>query len=184
MILTIGQGKKKYGFTLLELLAVIAIIGVLTSIILPTIGVVQRKAKSSKAETMIQSMSIAAKMFESDYGYAPLPAGFGGATHGKLLYDALGVRHPSSPAGDVGPYIEFKSKDLATSGNSYMVIDPWGTQYYYYGDDDGGVTGDAPWHNVFSFDMFSLGPDKTTSGNAGSGGSTEGTADDDINNWD
>lgn len=168
--------QRENGFTLVELLTVIAIIALLAGLIFPAVISVQDKAKRSKAKSMIQSLSVALKMYQNDFGVYPTDTDVGATSGAAALNIALGQRHIGTSAGNVGPYMEFKTKDLNGSGE---VIDPWGTPYYYYPDDDDGATGDAPWHNVYSFDLYSAGKDKATpSGAAGGEGS------DDISNWD
>ncbi|MFC2140460.1 prepilin-type N-terminal cleavage/methylation domain-containing protein [Candidatus Auribacterota bacterium] len=166
--------KKEKGFTLIEILFVIAIIAVLAGLLIPTVGLVQNKARKGKAESMIQSLSVAVKMYQNDFGLLPTSADFSGSNATTVLVQALGQRFIGSSAGNVGPYVEFKNKDL----NGNQIIDPWGNPYYYYGDDDNGATGDAPYNNVYSFDIYSMGKD----GSTGSG-SSAGDGSDDINNW-
>lgn len=167
--------QREGGFTLVELLTVIAIIALLAGLIFPAVISVQDKAKRSKAKSMIQSLSVALKMYQNDFGVYPTDSDVGASSGAAALYTALGQRYIGTSAGNVGPYMEFKSKDL---NGSSEVVDPWGTPYYYYPDDDDGSTGDAPYNNVYSFDLYSAGKDQTTP--SGSGG---GTGSDDINNW-
>lgn len=167
--------QKANGFTLVELLVVIAIIALLAGLIFPAVSSVQNKARKSKAKSMIQSLSVALKMYQNDFGYYPAPSDVGASSGANALYVALGKRHIATSAGNVGPYMEFKENDL---NGSNEVIDPWGTPYYYYPDDDDGSTGDAPYHNVYSFDIYSAGKNKSTPT-----GATGGEDSDDVNNW-
>lgn len=158
--------KKNNGFTLLELLTVIAIIIILAGILIPAVGIVRQKAKAARAQADIESLSVAIKMFETDFGTSPAAAG---SSNEFIKY--LGAQLGMSADGSVnftpgatdtkyGPYMEFKSKD--TSGNTFN--DPWGKPYVYT------VPGT---HNTASFDIYSFGPNKADN----QGGS------DDITNW-
>jgi prepilin-type N-terminal cleavage/methylation domain-containing protein len=78
-------------FTLIELLTVIAIIGILAGIIIPATGGVKTTANKAKTKAMFSQWSLAMDLFKSDYGYYPpigsnnkvVPASFFGALTGK-----------------------------------------------------------------------------------------------------
>jgi prepilin-type N-terminal cleavage/methylation domain-containing protein len=63
------------GFTLIELIVVVAIIIILAGLVLSTVGYVQKKAARSRAETEIAAMSAALESYKADNGaYARGPA--------------------------------------------------------------------------------------------------------------
>ena len=70
-------------FTLIEMLTVIAIIGVLTAILLPTIGMIRAAARKKSASAGISSIASAVVQYEIDFGAFPpdssdcLPNGVG-----------------------------------------------------------------------------------------------------------
>ena len=69
---------SKQAFTLIELLTVIAIIGILAGIIIPTVGAVKQNALKSKTKAMFSQWVSAMELFRQDYGYYPdvyLPSG-------------------------------------------------------------------------------------------------------------
>ena len=57
--------------TLIELLAVIAIIGILAAILIPTVGKVRESARKAKVRTQLSQWAIAIETFRSEYGYYP-----------------------------------------------------------------------------------------------------------------
>ena len=105
--------KNKKGFTLIEILLVVAIIGTLAAMILPRLSGRSEQAKMTVAKVDIDSnIASALKLYELDNGTFPTTA---------QSLDAL-VRKPSTspvPVNWSGPYLE---KD---------PVDPWGRKYQY-----------------------------------------------------
>ena len=64
--------RKSSGFTLVELLTVIAIIGLLAGILIPTVGGVMDKAKEVKVKNQITQLATAIRQYHSNYHYYPL----------------------------------------------------------------------------------------------------------------
>lgn len=58
-------------FTLIELLTVIAIIGILAAIIIPTVGVVKVKANNARTKAMFSQWTLAMDLFKGEYGFYP-----------------------------------------------------------------------------------------------------------------
>ena len=149
--------NPRSGFTLIEMLTVIAVILVLSGLLLSVNSGVQTKAARSRAEGEIAAMSAACENYKADNGAYPRDAA--GVT------DALNPRPPSVPttayagaslalyqalsgntvAADgaltLGPgknYYEFKPNQLSIRKDSNGMIthvlfiqDPWGRSYGY-----------------------------------------------------
>lgn len=64
-----STGQK--AFTLIELLTVIAIIGILAAIIIPTVGSVKTSANKAKTKVQFNQWSGAIELFKQEYGYYP-----------------------------------------------------------------------------------------------------------------
>jgi general secretion pathway protein G len=107
-----ARGKSGFaGYTLTEMLVVIAIIGLIAAVVIPqTIGQLG-KAQSRAAKLQVQSIAAALELFQGDNGRYPT------AQEGL---QAL-VSRPASLENWNGPYLH--SKD--------QLKDPWGHPYRY-----------------------------------------------------
>ncbi len=63
---------KNKGFTLVELLVVIMIIGVLASILMPAVGAAFKKSKMARANSEVRGLETAVKAYLQEYGKFPL----------------------------------------------------------------------------------------------------------------
>jgi len=63
--------RRSRGFSLLELLAVIAVIGILAALIFPSIGAARKSANRAKTKVQFAQWAAAIESFRSEYGYYP-----------------------------------------------------------------------------------------------------------------
>ena len=103
--------RAESGFTLLELLVVLAIMGMLAAIIAPQVIKYLGTSRTQTAKVQIQNVMSALELFRLDVGRYP--------TQQEGL-ESLVVAPPTSPNWN-GPYLK---KDSA-------LKDPWGTPYVY-----------------------------------------------------
>lgn len=177
--------KYRNGFTLIEMLAVLTIIAIVSGLFVAVGGPALVRAKKGKAQALISAMEIAASMYKAERGSWPPydyieddTTGHTVATGAECLYFYLG-RQLTIGGQKYGPYMDFREQDLSDlGGGRYKVIDPWGEDYSYYANNDNDPTTTPPYHNKNSIDIFSKGPDKTTGA-----GASAGTDADDVNNW-
>ncbi len=131
------------GFTLIEILVVIAIILVLAGLILSTAGYVQKKAARSRAETEIAAMSAALESYKADNGIYPTdhdrtenvnPDDPPPATASQFLYEQLSGDANDDRTAEGKSYFTFKPNMLSPLDQSEMVQyirDPFGNPYGY-----------------------------------------------------
>jgi prepilin-type N-terminal cleavage/methylation domain-containing protein len=129
------------GFTILELIIVIAIIAILASLILNTAGYIQKKGASSRAETEIAALTVALENFKADNGDYPRGTNVNGANPPSSNTFLLTSLMPTN--GKV--YFEF-NKSMTNASN---VVDPFGESYGYQ------YPGDANRSGTNFFDLFS-----------------------------
>jgi prepilin-type N-terminal cleavage/methylation domain-containing protein len=129
------------GFTILELIVVIAIIAILAGLILSTAGYVQKKGASSRAETEIAALTVALENFKADNGDYPHGTNVNGANPPSSNTFLLTSLMPTN--GKV--YFEF-NKSMTNASN---VVDPFGENYGYQ------YPGDANRSGTNFFDLFS-----------------------------
>jgi len=150
------NSRPSGGFTLVELLTVMTIIGILAGLVLGTFAFAQEKGARSRAQAEISAMEAALESYKADNGEYPRGANSDGLNStttsnpsssinsSRLLYQALSgdgtnalVTTGGTPSdGRVDPgskqYMEFKPNQLITAGASaYYIIDPWGFSYGY-----------------------------------------------------
>ncbi len=68
---TVGQGGRRGGFSLIELLVVIFIIIVIIAITIPALGVARRSAKKTETQSLLNSLGTAVVQYETDNKHVP-----------------------------------------------------------------------------------------------------------------
>ncbi len=116
--------REGHGFTLIELMVVIVIIGLLSMVALPRFITNQKKAKESTAWADLDVMTTAMEMYYLDCDTYPV-------VPPEVTTDGLNalVTNEEDEASWAGPYIKYRK---ATSKD--IPLDPWGHQYEYEGD--------------------------------------------------
>lgn len=129
------------GFTLIEILIVIAIIAILAGLLLRTAGYVQKKGAVSRAEAEMSALTVALENYKADHGDYPQGSNVDGVNApagNNFLLNSL-----MPPAGKV--YFEF-NKSMMSAGN---IVDPFGESYGYQ------YPGDIKRNGANFFDLYS-----------------------------
>jgi prepilin-type N-terminal cleavage/methylation domain-containing protein len=142
---------KNKAFTLIELLTVIAVVGILAAIIIPTVGSVRTSAKKAKTKVQFSQLVQAFELFKQEYGFYP---NIGERTDGKnyvalddvnstkKLAGALAGKKPDgNPLGTADDYdgekalcgnrkklsfYSFATDDFLKNNNNYYYQDSFG----------------------------------------------------------
>jgi prepilin-type N-terminal cleavage/methylation domain-containing protein len=137
-----NKNSSYHAFTLIELLAVITIIGILAGLTLGAAGAVRRHGATSTAKAEVAALQAACDRFYADNNSYPsnstvnpsssfAPTAYtaaGQALFTNLLGSATLTAAPTSKR-----YFEPKAAMVNTTGNNYF-IDPWGYAYGYNSD--------------------------------------------------
>jgi len=131
------SARRRSGFTLLELVVVIIVLGLLAGIVAPQIIGRLSEAKSTTARTQIELLSVALDGYRLDNGNYPT------TDQGLAALRERPTRAPV-PSNWRGPYLR-----------KAVPLDPWGRPYLYR------VPGER---NPSAFDLESLGRDGKAGG--------------------
>lgn len=133
----LANHQNQRGFTLIELMVVVVILGILAGLIVPRIMDRPEQAKRTKARIQMESISTALKLYQLDNGFYP-------STEQGL--EAL-VEKPDH--GRVPNH--WRGKGYLEKGK--VPLDPWENPYIYISPGEHG-----------DFDLISYGPDGVAGG--------------------
>ena len=135
--------RSRAAFTLIELLAVITVIGILAGLTLGAAGAVRRHGASSTAKAEVAALQAACDRYFADNNLYPSntsvdpltktnPSTYTGA--GQALFTNLLGSVTLSVAPTTKRYFEPKPAMVYTNGSPNYLIDPWGYAYGYNSD--------------------------------------------------
>jgi len=167
---------RKKGFSLVELLVVVSIIGILAVIVVPNVQENLRRAKIAKTKALISSLSFAIISYKNDYGkyppsYNPQKLYISLTEKGKTPYeadsdeqliihqgDSLWI-NPDRPSDDrrdrIMSRLGIPTDARSAQSDDYVFIDAWGNTIYYISSEDynpGGRTDFRSAHNAIPLD--------------------------------
>ena len=124
--------RNSSGFTLIELMLVVVIIGVLAAMVVPRLAGRTEQAKISRTKSDIASIGLALDLYELDMGSYPT------GTSLDSLFKKEGLSAGANTDAWKGPYLKKR------------VQDPWGKEYQFKFPSESADK---------DYDLFSLGPD-------------------------
>ncbi len=175
-----GGRASRSGFTLIELMMVVAIVAVLAGIMIAVISGTRHTANRKRAAVEIGAIALALDRYKVEFG--EYPAVSGGSTNpetmAKCLYQAVsgdgsdmidGVTDGASSTGEAGSATDglvfldtaIYDRDKVRRNNrgfvhaDYYLQDPWGRPYRYQKAGDGVETQNP------TYDLWSWGNDET-----------------------
>jgi prepilin-type N-terminal cleavage/methylation domain-containing protein len=130
--------REQSAFTLIELLAVITIIGILAGLTLGAAGAVRRHGATSTAKAEVAALQAACDRYYADNSAYPIgtasPTTVTAPAGGTVLFTNLvGSANLSTPP-TTKRYFEPKPAMVYTNGSPNYFIDPWGYAYGYNSD--------------------------------------------------
>ncbi len=183
--------RRRGGFTLVELLVVMSVIAILVGILVPTIIVVRRTAKSTSTMNLLFQINSALQNYSTDWGSAPPDFCPSGVDFVKFVDYTVGDPYisprPTLAASTEAlyyylandnltgtPYLELQREVQRTDYNNNTlpeVVDSWGRPFLYNRPSGGQASGfdsaGDPVHRLpgsaVPFDLFSVGGDGVTS---------------------
>ena len=130
--------REQSAFTLIELLAVITIIGILAGLTLGAAGAVRRHGATSTAKAEVAALQAACDRYYADNSAYPIGTADPTKTNNPAGATALFTNLVGSATLSVAPttkrYFEPKPAMVYTNGSPNYFIDPWGYAYGYNSD--------------------------------------------------
>ncbi len=122
-----SSDRARNAFTLIEMLVVIAIIGILAAILTPALRSAFEKAKKSRAQTEVNAIKTSIQGFLNDYSKLPITGSHGGADQdyrdSKPIIRILTANDTTINSRRI---VYLETTTAATDGT---FNDPWGVQY-------------------------------------------------------
>lgn len=108
---TAKRGAYQQGMTLIEVLVVIAIIGILAGMLFPALAAAKRKAQVAKARKEIQDMKLAIEAFKSQYSIWPMTSAARGAGVPDFTFGTYNIGAYAANESDLNPGIGYQSNN-------------------------------------------------------------------------
>jgi len=132
------------GFSLVELLVVVAVVGILAAITLSIAGGARERAARERASAELAIIATALEQYRTVHGAYPQITGEGT----RLLEALTGRLTPNGASDDRPPFLTLDGLTLDDAGT--QLVDPWDQPYFYTFYRSGVRTG---------YLIYSIGPD-------------------------
>jgi prepilin-type N-terminal cleavage/methylation domain-containing protein len=113
--------KKVPGFTLVELLIVIAVIAILAAMLMPLFNYIEKKSIIEHAQSELGQMETAVGRYHSKYGFYPPSSVGGNSLINPLYYELIGTTTNSSGTG-----VNFTTLDNASTVSASTIQSVFG----------------------------------------------------------
>ena len=148
-------------FTLVEIMVVVAVIGILAGIVLAAAGGVQKKAARDQTKAEIKTIGVALERFKT--------------THGA--YPAMSGNFSTNFYASLTNFLSWRTNQIRGTGTSLAILDPYGSPYRYRSP---AVSSSSMLAD--SFEVWSAGPNARS--DYDSGATNAGTNSlDDLTSW-
>lgn len=138
--------KKKKGFTIIELVIVIAVIGILTAVLVPTFINLTAKANEAADQSLVKNLNTALKMEEQTAGHQKAPTLQGAVddleNQGYLLNQIVSKSGQDLLWDQEKNEFVLDKEDKYSGGNYWQIVDriPNNPKYSYYASKSFGET--------------------------------------------
>jgi prepilin-type N-terminal cleavage/methylation domain-containing protein len=123
------------GFTLIELIVVISIIGILMALLFPAVGAALDTAKKTQAKNDAVQIATAVIAYETEYGRLPGTNATAQDLNGDVLLALMGTQTNLNPRRIV--FIELQNYKKGKGGvSNNALLDPWGNIFKIAFDGD------------------------------------------------
>ena len=159
------SANLKSGFSLFEFVGVMAVITIIMTMLVMSLGGIRPAADSKAAQSEIILIQQALEAYKSRFGEYPKKVTVGGSNPSMevILFNALmGTLASNGKLGNFSSVLDRNNLSFATTNFPLVggtpaladnqLLDPWGVPYQYRYDPV-----DASWEN-FSYVLFSAGP--------------------------
>ena len=120
------RSRREQGFTLVEILIVVVILGILAAIVIPQFTSASESAKGSSLVTQLQSIRSQLELYQlqhnGEYPTAAQLAGFNNLINASLVDHTTGAAITPATAGSFGPYMQKAPSNPFTPGVFGTVV--------------------------------------------------------------
>ena len=173
--------RPRKGFTLIEMLIVVAVIAILAALLLPTIGAIRQSAKKKATRMLVEGIVAGMQRYYTDFDEYPpssIPKPGGVPTEDGSIYKYLCgdqgqglTKKVGSQTRHIDPYITVPVENIRRSGTTVYITDSWGKDIQYANckaHTENAKAGNPNYvpqhtnetHNPNGVDVWSFGPDR------------------------
>ena len=112
---------RKKGFTLVEILIVVVILGILAAIVIPQFSEASSQARNSSVQSNLQMVRSQIELYKIQHNDVLPGLGAGGASFYECMTDQTDITGSTSGTDDYGPYMKiFPQNALNDKGNALL----------------------------------------------------------------